>query len=164
VSKPSSLSAVLAKKGEASAPADASGRITPPPASALAQETLSEPAPVKTDVSVEAVSAPLPLPVSADLQPARMAKPAVARKQPPTARVKAPETQAASAQAPTRKQPWDGQDDIVKANYEVPRRVQTKLHLLKTYGRLKNIKSFVAEALEAALDKELAEYAKGEGT
>jgi hypothetical protein len=55
-----------------------------------------------------------------------------------------------------RRRPWDGQDDIVKANYEVPRRVQTKLHTLKTWGRVKNIKGFVSEALERALDKEIA--------
>lgn len=55
-----------------------------------------------------------------------------------------------------RRRPWDGQDDAVKASYEVPRRIQTKLHTLKTWGRVKNIKGFVSEALEAALDKEIA--------
>lgn len=59
-----------------------------------------------------------------------------------------------------RRRPWDGQDDLVKANYEVPRRVQTKLHSLKAWGRVKNIKGFVAEALEAALDKEIAKAEK----
>jgi hypothetical protein len=55
-----------------------------------------------------------------------------------------------------RKRPWDGQDDVVKANYEVPRRIQTKLHTLKTWGRIENLKGFVSEALEKALDREIA--------
>jgi hypothetical protein len=55
-----------------------------------------------------------------------------------------------------KRRAWEGQDEIVKANYEVPKRVQTKLQTLKALGRVKNMKTFVAEALEAALDKELA--------
>jgi hypothetical protein len=55
-----------------------------------------------------------------------------------------------------RRRPWDGQDDVIKANYEVPRRIQTKLHTLKAWGRIGNLKGFVAEALEKALDKEIA--------
>jgi hypothetical protein len=45
---------------------------------------------------------------------------------------------------------------VVKANYEVPRRIQTKLHTLKTWGRIENLKGFVSEALEKALDREIA--------
>jgi hypothetical protein len=59
-------------------------------------------------------------------------------------------------EAPARRRPWDGQDDDIKANYEVPRRVQTKLHSLKAWGKVKNIKGFVATALEAAIDREIA--------
>jgi hypothetical protein len=55
-----------------------------------------------------------------------------------------------------RRRPWDGQDDVVKANYEVPRRIQTKLHTLKAWGRIENLKGFVAESLEKALDREIA--------
>lgn len=55
-----------------------------------------------------------------------------------------------------RRRPWDGQDEIVKANYEVPKRIQTKLHTLKAWGRIENLKGFVSEALERALDKEIA--------
>lgn len=63
-------------------------------------------------------------------------------------------------EAPKRRRPWDGQDEMIKANYEVPQRVQTKLHQLKAWGRVKNIKGFVAHALEAAIDKEIARAEK----
>ena len=55
-----------------------------------------------------------------------------------------------------KRRAWDGQDEIVKANYEVPKRIQTKLQTLKALGRVKNMKTFVAETLEAALDREIA--------
>jgi hypothetical protein len=59
-----------------------------------------------------------------------------------------------------RKRQWDGQDEWVKVNYEVPKRVQTKLHQLKSWERIPNIKAFVAEALEKALDREIAKAEK----
>jgi hypothetical protein len=61
---------------------------------------------------------------------------------------------------PKRRRPWDGQDEWIKANYEVPKRVQTKLHNLKSWDRIKNLKEFVAKALEAAADKEIAKAEK----
>lgn len=105
MSKPASLSSVVAKKGDASPPSDATGRVEP------AQDSKLE--------------------------------------------TKEPRKEGRK-ETPDRRRPWDGQDEIVKANYEVPRRVQTKLHTLKTWGRVKNIKGFVSEALERALDREIA--------
>jgi hypothetical protein len=60
----------------------------------------------------------------------------------------------------TRRRPWDAQDQLVKANYEVPQRVQTKLHTLKAWQKIPNLKEFVAKTLEAALDKEIAKAEK----
>jgi hypothetical protein len=108
MSKPASLSSVVAKKGDAAPPPDAIGRAAPAAAVPEIEPKLETKEPRKEE-----------------------------RKE-------------------VRRRPWDGQDDIVKANYEVPRRVQTKLHTLKTWGRVKNIKGFVSEALEAALDREIA--------
>ena len=72
-----------------------------------------------------------------------------ARKEEPKEARKEPSNQG-------RKRPWDGADDPIKANYEVPRRVQMKLHQLKAWGRIDNLKGFVAETLERAIDKEIA--------
>jgi hypothetical protein len=63
-------------------------------------------------------------------------------------------------EATPRKRPWDGQDNIVQANYDVPKRIQTKLHTLKAWDRIPNLKVFVAETLEKALDKEIAKAEK----
>lgn len=71
------------------------------------------------------------------------------------------ETKEASKDAaPIRRRPWDNQDQLVKANYEVPQRVQTKLHTLKAWQKIPNLKDFVAKTLEAALDKEIAKAEK----
>ncbi|MDR5839353.1 hypothetical protein [Caballeronia sp. LZ034LL] len=59
-----------------------------------------------------------------------------------------------------RKRPWDGHDDWVKVNYEVPERVQLKLGWLKGQQRIKVIKAFVAEALEREVDKLIARAEK----
>lgn len=59
-----------------------------------------------------------------------------------------------------RKRPWDGQDDVIKVNYEVPERVQTKLQNLKSWKKIRNIKEFVAKSLEQAVDKEIAKAEK----
>jgi hypothetical protein len=48
----------------------------------------------------------------------------------------------------------------VQANYDVPKRIQTKLHTLKAWDRIPNLKVFVAETLEKALDKEIAKAEK----
>lgn len=55
-----------------------------------------------------------------------------------------------------RRRAWDGQDGLIKVNYSVPERVQTKLHELKNWKRIKSIQDFVAQTLERALDKEIA--------
>jgi hypothetical protein len=78
--------------------------------------------------------------------------------------IKEPSEQATKEEsqkvAVTRRRPWDNQDQLVKANYEVPQRVQTKLHTLKAWQKIPNLKDFVAKTLEAALDKEIAKAEK----
>lgn len=59
-----------------------------------------------------------------------------------------------------RKRPWDGQDEIVQVNFEIPKRLRTKLHLLKTWERIPSFKEFVVSVLEAAADKEIAQAEK----
>jgi hypothetical protein len=59
-----------------------------------------------------------------------------------------------------RKKPWDGHDTWIKVNYEVPERVQMKLQYLKASRRIRNFREFVPEALEAALDAEIAKAEK----
>lgn len=61
-----------------------------------------------------------------------------------------------------RKRSWEmpGQDDWIKANFEVPRRIQTKLNQLKAWGIIKNIKDIVPDAIERALDQKIAKAEK----
>jgi hypothetical protein len=61
---------------------------------------------------------------------------------------------------PRRRRPWDGQDEIVQANFDVPKRIKTKLHMLKTWDRIPNLKSFVTDTLEKAIDREIAKAEK----
>lgn len=59
-----------------------------------------------------------------------------------------------------RRRAWDGQDEWIKVNFEVPKRLRTKLKELKNWERIGSLKDFVAHALEAAADKEIAKAEK----
>jgi hypothetical protein len=59
-----------------------------------------------------------------------------------------------------RRRAWDGQDNWIKVNYEVPERIQTKLKELKNWKRIKSLKEFVAENLEWVIDREIAKAEK----
>jgi FtsZ-interacting cell division protein ZipA len=134
MSKAASLSSVVAKKGGASPPSDAEGRVSSS-RNAWAQEHVQE-----------AIDDPRP----------SVPHEEVMRKAEAVARQETKEARKEEKKEVARRRAWDGQDDIVKANYEVPRRIQTKLHTLKTWGRVRNIKGFVSETLEKALDREIA--------
>jgi hypothetical protein len=55
-----------------------------------------------------------------------------------------------------RRRPWEGQDEVVKVNFEIPKRIRTKLASLKAWERIENQKDFVARVLEEAVDREIA--------
>jgi hypothetical protein len=55
-----------------------------------------------------------------------------------------------------RKRVWEGQDEWIKVNYEVQKRVHSKIKTLKTWERIDSIRDFVSHALEAAVDREIA--------
>jgi hypothetical protein len=59
-----------------------------------------------------------------------------------------------------RRRTWEGKDDTIKVNFEIPERVQDKLHQLKAWKRIRVIKDFVTESLEAACDREIAKAEK----
>ncbi len=59
-----------------------------------------------------------------------------------------------------RRRAWDGQDEWIKVNFEVPKRLRTKLKELKNWERIGSLKDFVAHALEVAADKEIAKAEK----
>lgn len=59
-----------------------------------------------------------------------------------------------------RKRAWDNQDEWVKANYEVPKRVQTKLKEMKNWGYIGSLKDFVAQAIEREIDSVIAKAEK----
>ncbi|WP_244832359.1 hypothetical protein [Caballeronia sp. TF1N1] len=55
-----------------------------------------------------------------------------------------------------RKKPWDDRNEEVGVNYDIPQRVLMKMNHLKGMGVFRYHKHFVAAALEAACDRELA--------
>lgn len=59
-----------------------------------------------------------------------------------------------------RRRAWDGQDNWIKVNFEIPERVNDKLHQLKAWKRIKSLKEFVAENLEWVIDREIAKAEK----
>jgi hypothetical protein len=66
------------------------------------------------------------------------------------------ETSREARKEAIRRRTWEGQDEVIKVNFEVPMRIRTKLNTLKSLGRIKSGKGFVADVLEAALDAEIA--------
>lgn len=104
-------------------------------------------------ISLGAVVAPKGAATPATLEP-RKEESNQGTKEPSLEGVKEPSREA--RKEAIRRRTWDGQDEVIKVNFEVPMRIRTKLNTLKSLGRIKSGKEFVADVLEAALDAEIA--------
>lgn len=70
------------------------------------------------------------------------------------------ETSREARKEAIRRRVWEGQDEMIKVNFEVPKRLRTKLNTLKSWSRIESVKAYVAEVLEDAVDREIAKAEK----